>query len=114
MNRKYLYGITFEVMTDHSALLPLYNKPNKSAPARVERHRSRLHNFDFTVQFCPGEKMPCDYGSRHPPPAKKNYTKLEKERLGIEQEEKDAEIWISRIVDEFQQAITMKQLQDET
>ena len=114
MNRRYLYGITFMVMTDHSALLSLYNKPNRSALARVERHRSRLRNFDFKVDYCPGEEMPCDCGSRHPMPAKKGYTKTEKEQLGIEQEEEDAEIWISRIVDEYQQAITMEQLQTET
>ena len=57
--------------------------------------------------------MPCDYGSRHPP-ARRSYTKEEKEDLGIEQEEEDAEIWVSRIEAKFDQAITLKLLQDET
>ena len=58
--------------------------------------------------------MPCDYSSRSPTPAKKSYTKLEKERLGIEQEEDDAEIWIKRVVEDFNHAITMEQLRKET
>ena len=114
MNSRYLHGTTFTVMTDHAALLPLYNKTDRPAPARVERHRSRLRGYDFNVDFCPGEKMPCDYSSRHLPPSKRNYTMDEKKELGIEQEEEDAEVWINRISETFLQAITTRQLQEET
>ena len=114
MNSRYLHGTTFTVMTDHAALLPLYNKTDRPAPARVERHRSRLRGYDFNVDFCPGEKMPCDYSSRHLPPFKRNYTINEKKELGIEQEEEDAEVWINRISETFLQAITTRQLQEET
>ena len=76
-----------------TGFLSLYNNTNRRAPTRVKRHRSRLRGFDFKVDFCPGEKMPCNYGSRHPPPNKTSYTKLVRERLGIEEE--DAEISLS-------------------
>ena len=58
--------------------------------------------------------MPCNYGSRHPPPRKNNYTKIERERLGIETEEDDAKIWISKIEDDFIHNITTEQLREET
>ena len=76
MNKMYLYGTKFEVMTDHEPLVSLYNRPNKSAPVRVHRHISKLRAFHFTVKYIPGTKMPCDYGSRHP----------EKERQHTKQE----------------------------
>ena len=47
MNRRFLYGAPFTVMTDHAALIPLYNNTNRLASTRVERHRSRLRGFDF-------------------------------------------------------------------
>ena len=58
--------------------------------------------------------MPCDYRSRHPPPRKTRYTKLERERLGIESEEEYAEIWINMVQDHFNHAITTNQLREET
>ena len=59
MNKQYLYGTPFTVMTDHSALPSLYNT-NRPAPHRVERHRGRLGSFQFRVQYVPGNKHPCD------------------------------------------------------
>ena len=100
INKRYLHGTKFTVVTDHAPLLPLYNTPSRPAPARVERHRSKLRQYDFQVMFMPGDKIPCDYGSRHPPPIKEQYTSREKEELGIEQEEEDAEVWINRIIDD--------------
>ena len=60
MNRRYLTGTQFEVMTDHSALPTFYNRVSKIAPHRVERHRGRLGAFDMEVTYVPGETMPCD------------------------------------------------------
>ena len=37
MNRQYLYGMDFTLMTDHSTLPSLYNS-NRPAPHQVERH----------------------------------------------------------------------------
>merc|ERR1712130_247246 len=68
VNSTYLYGIQFEVVTDHEPLVPLYNNPSRPAPVRVERHRSKLRSFVFTTIHLPGRTIPCDYASRHPPP----------------------------------------------
>ena len=58
MNRKYLLGAPFTVMTDNSALPGMYNSPARPAPHRVDRHRGRLGAFDMKVDFVPGHKMP--------------------------------------------------------
>ena len=94
MNRRYLAGTQFEVMTDHSALPTFYNRVSKIAPHRVERHRGRLGAFDMEVTYVPGEIMPCDYGSRHPEKLPDNLSKQDREELGIETEEEDTELWI--------------------
>ena len=114
MNRKYLLGAPFTVMTDHSALPAMYNNPTRSAPDRVDRHRGRLGAFDMKVEFVPGDKHPCDYGSRHPQPLPNNMTKQEREDMGIETEEEDMEIWMGRIKMEVMPAITLEQLRDDT
>ena len=36
MNKRYLHGAQFTVVTDHQGLVPLYNSPNRPAPTRVE------------------------------------------------------------------------------
>ena len=111
-NSRYLYGTKFEIVTDHEPLVPLYNNPGRPAPVRVERHRSKLRQFDFKVVYEPGRTSPCDFGSRHPPPARQ-YTELEKEELGIEEE--DGEIWISRVVeDAVPDAVTLEDVQQST
>jgi hypothetical protein len=73
----YLYGIEFEVVTDHLTLIPLYNNPTRPAPVRVERHRAKLRSFRFTTIHHPGRTIPCDYASRHPPEVR-SYTSQEK------------------------------------
>merc|ERR1711867_170527 len=57
VNSAYLYGIQFEVVTDHEPLVPLYNNPSRPAPVRVERHRSKLRSFVFTTT-CQAELYP--------------------------------------------------------
>ena len=114
MNRKYLLGAPFTAMTDHSALPAMYNNPGRPAPHRVDRHRGRLGAFDMKVEFVPGDKHPCDYGSRHPQPLPDNLTKQDREDMGIETEEEDMEIWVGKITKEVLPAITMRQLKDDT
>ena len=71
MNRRYLAGTEFTVMTDHSSLPAFYNNTSKIAPHRVDRHLGRLGAFNLTIQYVRGELMPCDYGSRHPDPSQR-------------------------------------------
>ena len=78
MNRRYLSGTKFTVMTDHSSLPGFYNNTSRIAPHRVDRHRGRLGAFNLTVQYVPGENMPCDSGSRHPDPIPENLTASER------------------------------------
>ena len=84
-------------MTDHSALPSLYNT-TRPAPHRVERHRGQLVSFQFKVQYVPGTKHPCDYGSRHPDQLPPNMTKEQRDEMGIETEEADQDIWVSRVM----------------
>ena len=98
MNRKYLLGAPFTVMTDHSSLPSMYNSPSRPAPHRVDRHRGRLGAFDMKVDFVPGHKNPCDYGSRHPDQLPENLTKEQREDMGIETEEEDMEIWLGALI----------------
>ena len=114
MNKDYLYGTEFTVMTDHEALPTLYNNPTKTAPDRVNRHRSRLGAFDFKVKYVPGDQNISDYGSRHPDPIPPNLTREQREDLGIETEEEDKEVWINHVIDTNLPAITLQQVREAT
>jgi len=94
-NKMYLYGTKFTVVVDHEPLVPMYNGHSKSLPFRVAKHKSKLRGFDFQLRYEPGVTTPADYGSRHPPP-KHTYSNIEREDLGIEEEE-DAKIIINHI-----------------
>ena len=52
-NRTYLYGQSFEVVTDHEPLVALYNSHSRALPVRVAKHISKLGGFDFTVVYEP-------------------------------------------------------------
>ena len=98
-NKMYLYGTHFEVITDHAPLVSMYNSPSKPLPVRIAKHKSKLQAFSFVVNYEPGSRNPADYASRHPPPDKQ-YSKLEKDELGVEELEEDMEIMVNRIVNE--------------
>ena len=64
----------------------------------------------FTVKYEPGRTSPCDYASRHPPPLKE-YSEIEREELGVEEEAEEGEIWTSRIVEEqVPMAVTLEEI----
>ena len=71
-----------------------------------------MFKFNFKVIYEPGNKTPSDYPSRHPPP-RREYTKQEREELGIESEEEDAEVVIARI-DNMIEAVTLETLAEYT
>jgi hypothetical protein len=64
----YIYGREFEIETDHRPLEHIY-KPKatnsgKQAPARIERWRLRLQEYDFKVVYKPGSSNLADSLSR--------------------------------------------------
>ena len=65
----YLYGRNFELETDHRPLQHIYETKangNKPAPARIERWRLRLQEYDFKVVYRPGKGNLADSLSRLP------------------------------------------------
>ena len=50
-------GTQFIIMTDHFALLALYNNMGRTAPHRVDRHRGKLRAFDMLVEYIPVERI---------------------------------------------------------
>lgn len=78
----------------------------------MAKHKSKLRGFDFNVIYESGAKNPIDYASHHPPPLRQ-YTKSERERLGVEEEEEDTEIIVNRI-EALVDAVTLPVLQHYT
>ena len=98
---------------DHEPLVSLYNS-KKELPARVAKHVSKLKGFQFKVVYQSGSKNPSDYGSRHPM-GKTNFSALEREQLGIEDEQEDMEIIVNRVeVGYIPEAVTLTVLKEQT
>ena len=102
VNSMYLYGTHFEVVNNLAPLIPLYNNRTRTAPMRLERHRSKLNSFCFLMTHQPGKNNPADYGSKRPPPPK-TYTDQEKEELGVEDKDDNAKIEVGRVLEELDQ-----------
>ena len=114
-NRTYLYGSKFEVVVDHKPLVPLYNSVARPSPIRVDRHKSKLLAFDFTLVYEPGYKNPCDYASRHPDNLDKQMSVAQKDELCVEDEAEDSVFSVNRIIDhDIKGAITKDILIRET
>ena len=114
MNRMCLMGTQFIIMTDHFALLALYNNMGRTAPHRVERHRGKLRSFDMLVKYIPADKNPCHYGSRHPNLILENLTREQREEIGLETKEEVQEIRVLHMLLTVLPAIMMEQLRDTT
>ena len=73
--RNYVYGIQFEVVSDHRAPTSILkgNRANKTYSSRLTRWVDRLLPFQFTIKHEPGRSLGmADYLSRHPSPSKKD------------------------------------------
>ena len=109
MNRMYTLGTEVEIVTDHEPLLDAYQRP-KPKQLRIDRHRTKLFGFDYTLTYEPGKTSPCDYGSRHPPA-----TQFTAEQIDDWSVEEGDEIYVNRIIEEIlPQAIKLKSVQHET
>ena len=62
----YLYGNSFNLVSDHKPLEIIWNNPRSKPPARIERWGLRLQPYSFRVTHKPGKDNPADYMSRHP------------------------------------------------
>ena len=107
MNRMYTLGTEIEVVTDHKPLLPAYNSPGKPKQLRVDRHRTKLLPFRYSLTYEPGETTPSDYGSRHPP-STQQFTEDERRLWCIEDE---SDIFVNRVIEDMlPKAITIPML----
>ena len=78
--KNYLYGIKFQVVSDHKALATVLksNKGNKTYSSRLTRWVDRLLPFDFEIFHAPGRTIGiADYLSRHPSPIEGTSVKAE-------------------------------------
>jgi hypothetical protein len=62
----YLYGHSFELVSDHLPLETIFNNPKTKTPARIERWRLRLQQYNSEVKYKLGMMNAADYLSRHP------------------------------------------------
>ena len=106
--RHYLVGNDFTAWTDHEPLPSIYNNPQKIASKRISKHRDAVQDLKFKLRYLKGEKMPCDYGSRHPNPIE-HLTVEEREVLGFDM---GKDIYVRRIfnIDQSPTYITSEQI----
>ena len=62
----YLYGIKFEVCTDHKQLVTVFSAKSKPPSARIERWLLYLQQFQYTLTHIPGKDNAADVLSRLP------------------------------------------------
>ena len=58
-----ILGGDFKIITDHKALVHLFNNAQSRIPLRIER--CSLHEFDFTISHIKGTVNPPDFLSPH-------------------------------------------------
>jgi hypothetical protein len=56
IHRHYLLGIPFDSYTDHQPLIHIYNG-NKKGNARIERHRLKVQDFQYTMKYIPARQI---------------------------------------------------------
>ena len=62
----YLYGIKFEICTDHKPLVAVLSAKSKPPSARIERWLLYLQQFQYTLTHIPGKANAADALSRLP------------------------------------------------
>ena len=62
----FVYGIDFEILTDHKPLVAIFNGKHKAPNARLERWLLSLQPYTFTVSHIPGKSNTADGLSRLP------------------------------------------------
>ena len=99
----YVSGVPFTVVTDHSPLLTIWDKP--SPHTGITRWALRPQPYAVTMQYKPGKDNPADYMSRHP--SNKN--------IVSSQQEKMAEQYVNFILNsDVPTALTLKKIQSAT
>ena len=107
MNRMYTLGTHVEVVTDHKPLIPVYNDPRTPKQLRVDKHRTKLLPFCYSVTYEPGNQTPCSYCSQHPP-SRGEFTETEKSLWAVEDE---SDILVNRVIEDLlPEAITIDKL----
>jgi SOS-response transcriptional repressor LexA len=110
IHRYYLLEIPFDSYTNHQPLIHIYNG-KKRGNARIERHRLKVQDFQYTMKYMPWKTNPRDYQSRHPLPLGQ-YTTKEINDMVIDQED---DLCISKIVtDDLPDAVTLKMIPQAT
>lgn len=61
----YIYGVPFNLLSDHKPLEWIHNLKSKPT-ARIECWRLCLQPYNYTVRSKSGKDNPADYMSRHP------------------------------------------------
>ena len=60
---RFIFGSSFDIITDHKPLVTLPGKPNAKLSARLERWRLRLTPYDYVIRYEPGEWNAADWVS---------------------------------------------------
>ena len=111
MNKMYTLGTKTEVVTDHKPLLKPYNSPGKPKQLRIDRHRTKLLPYTYSLVYEPGKMSPCDYGSRHPS-TEAVFTKDEIEEWNIET---GIDVYVNRVIEErVPEALIPSKIREET
>ena len=106
IHRYYLLGIPFDSHTDHQPLIQIYNG-NKKGKARIERHRLKVQDFQYTMKYMHVKTNSYDYQTRHPLPLCQ-YTTQEMDSVVIDLDDDLC------ITDYLLDAVTLKMVQKAT
>ena len=53
----HVFGRHFTIESDHKSLEQISMKNLVDAPVCLQRMLLQLHNYDFTIKYCPGKEM---------------------------------------------------------